>query len=139
MDKPKYFYLDSSHWEQTQGIKTMTLRNDLNRGVKILTEWSYTDGWGSTRNSLRFFNVLRKNIDMNKVYCAKLTYTTLHHYTLSLYHADGYRIILKGVSGGYHGEGTRGCHDVLKACGFNETQCNKAFEYETFKVMKRIS
>lgn len=139
MDKPKFFYLDSSNWVNTEGVKTVTLRNDLNRGVKLLTEWSYVECTGITRNSLRFFNVLRKSIDMSKIVRAELTFNQRQWYTLWLYHADGYRIMLKGVSGGYYGEGTRGCHDILKACGFSDAQCDKAFKHETFKVMKKVS
>jgi hypothetical protein len=132
----KFFYLDSTNYSKRQGIRIPTLKKDLIRGVKNLSEIAYSKHWGSTRGSLRFFNILTKHIDVTKIHRAIMKYSHKHHYTLFLHSVEGYRIVLKGVSGGYSGEGTRGCHDVLTACGFNAEQCKKAFTKETFEVRK---
>jgi hypothetical protein len=139
MYKPKngFFYLNESLYKP-KGIKTVTLKKDVERGVKTLSEWSYADDWGATRTSLRFFNALKKYIDVTKVFKAEMLYSIKTHYTLRLYTINGHTLIFKGVSSGYIGDGTRGCYDILKACGFSEPQCQKAFSLESFKVYKKI-
>lgn len=134
--KSKYYSLDDSYSKRRKGVRVLTLKADLQRGVKRLPEYAYSKQWGSTSGSLRFFNVLMKYIDVTKVNRAKLKHSLPHHFTMELYHPEGFTIVLKGVSGGYFGEGSRGCHDVLLACGFNQVQANKAFSHEQFEVRK---
>lgn len=134
----KLYSIDSEHNNRRNGIKTITLKQDISRGVKHLSEWSYAENWGSTRGSLRFINELRKHIDLSAVHTAKLTYSQGKQFTLWLYTREGFTVHLKGVSGGFFGEGTRGCHDVLKVCGFTQAQCDKAFKHESFTVKKSL-
>lgn len=132
-----FFYLnDDSKRIQFRGVRKITLLRDLYRGVKFLNEQAYHTGWGSTRASLRFFKYLQKHINVTKAYRAKLTLSQKHWYTLKVWTLDGYVMQFKGVSGGYTGEGTRGCYDILKACGFSERQCQQAFREEQFEVRK---
>lgn len=133
-----YYYLESSLSTMKKGVRIPTLLSDISRGVKLLGDYAYLKQCGGTRGSLRFFNVLSRHLDMSRVYRATMKYSHRHHYTFTLYTTDGYRVVLKGVSGGYYVEGTRGCHDILKACGFSDRQCNKALHHESFEVRKNI-
>jgi hypothetical protein len=139
LDRNKYYYLDERGRLKYKGVRIVTLRRDLNRGVKFLNEKAYHISYGATRSSIRFFAYLSSQIDVTNVYRAKLTLSQRHWFTLRLWTTDGYLIMLKGVSGGYFGEGTRGCYDILKACGFNERQCWKAFKEEQFEVRKYLT
>lgn len=133
-----FYYLDSPLTNPAHHVNWRLLKEDIARGVTRLPEYVYVPGWGSTTASLRFLNALRRFLDVTKAHRAVLTYSSRHHFTLSVYLKDGPELVFKGVSGGYFGEGTRGCHDILRACGFNDKQCKKPFTLETFTVMKRI-
>lgn len=135
----EFFYLNeniSSH--KGYGLRLKTLGRDIERGVRRLSEWAYNPNWGSTRSSMRFLNALiDAGIDIQNAYRAELRHNQKDWYTLFVYTIDGYTLMFKGVSGGYYGEGTRGCYDILKACGFNEKQCQKVWHNESFKVVKK--
>lgn len=142
MYKPhfEYFYLNDHFISNTKyiKIKTRTLKKDIERGVKFLSEWSYCEKWGATPSSLRFLNALKKHINVKSAIKAELVYSQKKHWTLYIYTNEGYTLLFKGVSGGYYGQGTRGCYDILKACGFNERQCQKTWKNGTFKVLKNM-
>lgn len=135
-----YYDLFVSHrtyGQRTKGTRKITLKRDMDRGVKYLNEQAYHKLCGGTRASLSFFEYVSTLIDVKNVYRATLKQSKRHWVTLRLYTTDGYVINFKGCNGGYMGEGTRGTHDILKACGFNERQCKKAFTDEEFTVIKR--
>lgn len=132
-----YFYLDDSGANPVGNVNMKLLQHDIQRGVKRLPEYAYTRNWGSTRGSMQFMNALRRLINVENAKRAVLTYSHEHHFVLTIYTTDGYTLVFKGVSGGYTGEGTRGCYDILKVCGFREEQCQKVWKSETFTVFKR--
>jgi hypothetical protein len=132
-----FYYLNDSHANPVGHVKGRQLALDIQRGVKRLPEYAFVDGWGSTQGSMRFMNALRKFVNVELAYRAELRYTQRDHFTLVVWTRDGFELVFKGVSGGYHGEGTRGCYDILKVCGFNEAQCQKVWANETFTVIKR--
>lgn len=114
----------------TKFIKRNTLKSDIERGVKFLSERSYSNVCGSTRSSALFCLQLKKHIDFSLVYRVDLKHNNRHWYTVQLYTKNGYVIQLKGFSFGYYGEGSRGCHAILKECGFNKEQINRIFKHE---------
>jgi hypothetical protein len=118
-------------------VKMRQLAYDIQRGVKRLPEDAFVEGWGSTYASLRFMNALRKFINIENAHRAELKFNQRNWYTLVIHTRDGFELVFKGVSGGFHGEGPRGCYDILKVCGFNEAQCQKVWTNETFTVIKR--
>jgi hypothetical protein len=133
-----FFYLNDGQSNPVSHVKSRLLISDIQRGVKRLSESAFLDQWGSTRASMRFMNALRRTIDVTATR-AQLKYSQLNHYTLVVYTRSGFELVFKGVSGGYHGEGTRGCYDILKLCGFSETQCQKVWSQQTFTVIKSLT
>lgn len=86
---------------------------------------------GVTSYSLKIWNHIKKHIDVTKFTKAEMTFVDGREwYTLTLTHLNGFKVKLKGVSSGYHGEGTRGCYQVLKDCGFSKPErvFQKGFE-----------
>jgi hypothetical protein len=132
-----FYYLGDQHASPVGHVKGRQLAFDIQRGVKRLPEYAYIDSWGSTQSSMRFMNALRNVINVDLANRAELRYSQRDHFTLMVWTKDGFELVFKGVSGGYHGEGTRGCYDILKVCGFNEAQCQKVWTNETFTVIKR--
>lgn len=106
-------------------IKRNTLKRDIERGVKFLSEGSYSNVCGSTRSSALFIQQVAKFVDLSKVYRVDLKHNNRHWYTVRLFSKDGYVIQLKGCSYGYYGEGSRGTYAVLTACGFNPAKFEK--------------
>lgn len=133
----KFFSLDSQLANPVGHVNWALLKADIARGVVRLPEYAYVASWGSTLGSLRFLNALMRFFDVTTAHRAKLSYDPRHHYTLSVFLKNGPELVFKGVSGGYYGEGPRGCYDILKACGFSERQCQKVWTNETFLVYKR--
>lgn len=143
--KPEYYYYSPNIFTEARirsVVNVNALMQDLQRGVTTLSEEAYCRGWGSTQTSLAFAVALIKVLEQAKgqdgvtARRADMTLSDKHHYTLRVTTFSGYDIVFKGVSGGYYGEGTRGAHDILKLFGFNEKQCNRAFEHEQFDVRK---
>lgn len=135
----RYFYLEDSYAQPLpNNVKMKELVQDVKRGVKRLSEDAYCPYWGSTTSSLRFFIALRQGIDV-RAKKAELRYSQKNHFTLFVETFSGYTLMFKGCSGGYYGEGSRGCYDILKACGFSEEQCQRVFEKETFTVTRRVA
>jgi hypothetical protein len=123
----------------TKFIQTKTLGNDINRGVKFLSESSYSNALGCTKSSILFIMKLRNRINLSKVYRVDLKYTpTKHWYTVELFTKDGFHIQLKGCSYGYYGEGSRGTYAVLKECGFDEKRIQRIFEIGADKKSIRM-
>ena len=114
-------------------MKTI-LRKDIERGVKFLSETSYSHIWGCTRSSALFCMELRKYIDFDLVYRVDMALTQQHHYTVRLFTKDGYTIQLKGFSFGYWGEGSRGSLAILREIGFKRKQINRIFNHGVDKV-----
>lgn len=138
--KQEYYYLDYySNTQYWNGFKTKTLQADVQRGVTTLSETAYTDGYGSTRGSLCYllvlFKLFGKQLTGTK---AQMTVDKRHNYRFRVETAEGFTLVFEGVSAGYYGEGTRGCHDILKALGFSQKQCNYPFQKETFTCSRRI-
>lgn len=111
----------------TRFIKRNTLARDIARGVKFLSEGSYSNVTGSTKSSALFCLALKKHLDFSLVYRVDFKKTNKHWFTVQLYFKNGYVVQLKGFSYGYYGEGPRGSMAVLKECGFNDKQINKLF------------
>lgn len=134
--KNKYYYLYSFSSTSREGIKLKTLKKDLERGVKHINSQAYMtfNTSGITRYDIKFLEQLEKLLFLNGK-SAEMIYQK-NSYKLTVKTHEGYTIVFYGVSGGFYGEGTRGCHDVLKAFGFNEAQCNKPFKHENFKVIR---
>lgn len=129
---------DWTYGRTTRFIRTKILRNDLARGVKFLSESSYSIINGSTKSSAIFMLKLKNLIDITKVYRVDLKKTTRHWYTLELYTKDGFHIQLKGCSYGYYGEGSRGSYAVLRECGFDEKRIQRIFEHGADKKSIRM-
>lgn len=127
----EYYYLQ---FGRPQGVNLASLQRDINRGVRQLTESAYTISYGSTRGSLNFCLAIIQlfGYDKAKALKAQLTFSETHHFKLRVYMVTGHEVVFEGVSGGYWGEGTRGCHDILKVFGFNKKQCSYPFKKETF-------
>jgi hypothetical protein len=119
---------DWNYRKSTGFIKRNTLISDIRRGVKFLSESSYSNVCGSTKSSVLFVAQVMKFIDIKKVYRVDLKHNNKHWYTVRLFTKDGYVIQLKGCSYGYYGEGSRGTWAVLNACGFD----SKKFEKRIF-------
>ena len=137
--KPE-FYNFHDRFFQTRGIVNMNLlQSDVMRGVKHLNEEAYCRLYGSTNGSLFFIGALINLFgrDWLTATRAELTYNQNRSPELRVYTRTGYCLLFKGVSGGFYGEGPRGCHDILKLCGFNKEQCERPFKKETFTASKR--
>ncbi len=136
-----YFYLTESYSYPKGHVQVRVLANDIQTGVKRLAEYAYCSAYGVTRTSMRFMNALIHLLGQEAIQGVKaeLAYSQKHHFTLTVHTISGFELVFKGVSGGYYGEGTRGCYDILKVCGFNEKQCQRAFEKETFTASRRIN
>lgn len=133
MIKVKYF------GRKVRGIAVKTINADINRGVTTFNEKSYTVNHGSTSNSLAFFNAMMKH-DIGNVKGVKFEQSEKHWYTTTLTTDKGYTIILKGLSFGYHGEGSRGAESILKALGFNKQQVAKVFTKQSnFRLRKAVA
>lgn len=139
--KPDYYYMSEYSFPPNR-IRSMVnlqaLERDLQRGVSTLSEHSYCAGWGTTQTSIAFAIAVRQALGPQdfKARRAEMLYSKKLHYTLRIETFSGYTIIFKGVSGGFGGEGPRGAHDILKTFGFDERQCSKVFEKETFELRK---
>lgn len=133
----EFFYLTSSYANPTGHVKVRLLHQDLARGVKRLSEEAYCPNWGSTSTSLRFMNTLLSIFGDLNVVRAELRYSKAKHFTLVLKTMYEQELIFKGVSGGYYGEGSRGCYDILKACGFSEKQIERVWTSEQFVITRR--
>jgi hypothetical protein len=120
----------------TKFIKRNTLKRDLERGVKFLSEGSYSNVTGSTKSSALFCLALKKHIDFSLVYRADFKHNTKHWYTVNLYFRDGYVVQLKGFSFGYWGEGSRGSMAILKHCGFKDWQIEKLFDHANQRKLR---
>jgi hypothetical protein len=130
---------DWTYGRTTKFIKRNTLKSDINRGVKFLSERSYSNVTGSTKSSALFMLQVKKVIDLTKVYRVDLKYTSNKHwYTVELFTKDGYHIQLKGCSYGYYGEGSRGTYAVLRECGFPEKRIQRIFEHGADKKFMRF-
>lgn len=112
MTKPHYgsfFYLNEGSYSTIIGnVRLKALQEDIARGVKRLSEDAYCKNYGSTRGSLQFLTALNRYINLTAVR-AELRYSQRKHFTLVVKTVNGYELFFKGVSGGYFGEGSRGC------------------------------
>lgn len=133
--------LDEWKFGKTRGIKRLTLKRDIARGVKFLNEQAYSNIWGSTKSSALFCMALRKYIDFETVYRVDLMHSQRHWYTVRLHTTDGYVVQLKGFSFGYYGEGSRGTLAVLQECGFSAKQIHRIFKLGLTKLrmFRRVS
>lgn len=145
MTKPSnggYFYLhDSVRLNPTGYVKIKSIVSDVERGVKRLSEDAYCPSHGVTQTSLRFMTALVGlfGIEPLRAKTAELRYSKKHHFTLVVETVLGFTIVFKGVSGGYYGEGSRGCYDLLKAFGYSDKQCEQVFHKETFRLQRSLS
>lgn len=126
------FNYKPSDWNY--GIKSRvykrTLKKDIARGVKFLSDIAYAKDGGSTRGSMRFIQEVAKHIDLGKTYRAALTFENGGKwYTLKLFTKDGYTIMLKGCSFDYFGEGSRGSFAALTFCGFKPKQIERILNH----------
>ena len=121
-------------------IKTKTLKNDIRRGVKHLSEHSYSNLYGATRSSLEFIREAFKH-DIGEALKVDFKHTKKKWYTVTISTSKGYTVQVKGLSFGYYGEGSRGSKEVLEMLGFNEKQQKRVFQpiedYKGFKVFKK--
>ncbi|MNV38663.1 hypothetical protein D3C71_1302250 [compost metagenome] len=117
-------------------IDANTLKRDLLRGVKRLTEEAYSPRWGTTDNSLRFTLLCLKLLD-TKVVKAEFRFSQVHWHTVILSTFSGHEIMLKGFSSGSVCTGSRAAFDILKFCGFRQSQCDNVWEKESFIVSRR--
>lgn len=132
-----FFYLEDSTIQNfTRTVNARAIFNDVQRGVRRLNEEAYCQSYGVTRSSLAFAIIVNQMVGITAKR-AELTYTPQKHYTLKVFTRSGFEVVFKGVSGGYFGEGARGCYDILKFCGFSEEQCQRVWENENFTVSKR--
>jgi hypothetical protein len=120
----------------TKFIKRNTLKRDIARGVKFLSEGSYSNVLGSTKSSALFCLALKKHIDFSLVYRADFKHNNKHWYTVTLHFRNGYVVQLKGFSFGYWGEGSRGSMAILKDCGFKDWQIEKLFVHHYQKNLR---
>lgn len=136
--EPDYFYL-TSQLALTGRMNHKALREDIQRGVKRLTDYSYCKGYGATNTSLFFLNQLRDILGAQnlKGKYAVLELDKNNNPILRVQTTTGFELVFTGLAGGYYGEGSRGCRDILKAVGFSKAQYEKPFKEETFKVIKR--
>jgi hypothetical protein len=136
-----FFALNSEalvHQAKTTRRSVLNLINaDAKRGVRRLSDEAYCRHYGSTRDSLIFLLIVSSEMSCEAVR-AELTHSAKQHFTLKVHLKTGYTLVFKGVAGGYFGEGSRGCYDILKFCGFNEKQCQKVWTNETFTCSRRI-
>ena len=134
----QFFYLTGSNVLDyaKRTINVRALKDDIARGVKNLSEDAYCSGYGSTRSSLSFFLVLSKLMNIQPS-SARMTYKN-YNYRLEVLTVDGYRLIFKGVSAGYYGEGSRGTHDILLALKFSKEQRAKVWKENEFLVRKVV-
>lgn len=135
----KYYYLFNGR-QIRKGIKLLTLKRDLERGVKHINTRSYmTENLcGVTQFDIRFLEQISKLIWLNGKR-AVMDYDPRHSWILRVYTHNGYSFVFNGVSSGYGGEGTRGAYDILKLFGFNDKQCKKVFQrcnLEGFTVVR---
>jgi hypothetical protein len=143
----KQFNYKLSDWtyghKVRKAVHKKILKRDIERGVKFLSDIAYSPAGGSTRGSTLFLLELKKHIDLGKVYRADLTYVNgRKHYTVKLFTTDGYTIMLKGISFGYFGEGSRGSYAVLKECGFNEKNFGHIFKHTgrtQYRFFRRVT
>jgi hypothetical protein len=112
---------------KVKGIKRKTLKADILRGVKTLNETAYTEYYGSTNNSLEFFNTVMKH-DIGNVTSVKMEINPKHWYSTILTTDKGFTIRLKGLAFGYHGEGSRGAYQVLTTLGVSHQKAKRVFE-----------
>ena len=136
--EPEYYAL-TSNLALRGNIALQELQRDIARGVKQLSDSSYCESYGSTNTSLFFLNKLQSILGTHSLQAkfATLEVTKQGNSRLRVQTFSGFELIFTGVAGGYFGEGSRGCRDILKAVGFSENQYNKPFTDETFKVFKR--
>jgi hypothetical protein len=120
----------------TRFIKRNTLKRDIERGVKFLSEGSYSNVTGSTKSSALFCLALKKHIDFSLVYRADFKHNNRHWYTVTLHFRNGYVVQLKGFSFGYWGEGSRGSMSILSECGFKDSQIVKLFDHANQKKLR---
>ena len=122
----------------TKFIKRNTLKRDIERGVKFLSEGSYSNVMGSTKSSALFCLALKKHLDFSLVYRVDFKFNNKHWYTVQLYFRTGHVVQLKGFSYGYWGEGSRGSMAILKECGFKISQIEKIFVHGADKKTLRF-
>lgn len=120
--------LDNWKYGRTKGfIKRNTLRKDIRRGVRFLSDSAYSEYSGVTKISALFVLELKKLIDLKQVYRVDFKYSQKHNYSVWLFSKQGFVIKLKGFSFGYYGEGSRGSLALLQEIGFNEKQIHRIF------------
>lgn len=132
----EYYYLEGV---KPVGAHVSELKRDIDRGVKTLKDSAYMISYGATTSSLSFLLVLsnlvgRQNLVASK---AELVHKLAMDWRLHVTLTSGHTLIFTGVSGGYFGEGTRGCHDILKFFGFSQKQCTYPFEKQKFTCIKK--
>jgi hypothetical protein len=128
-----------SEWQigRTTGmIHKQLLKRDIMRGVRFINEQAYSKITGCTKSSALFLLELRKHIDFGKVYRVDCKHSQKHHFTVKLFTTDGYVIMLKGLSFGYWGEGSRGSQAALEACGFKPNQIKRLFDHANQKFIR---
>ena len=121
-------------------VKTRTLEQDIERGVKHLSEQSYSTWYGATTSSEEFTEYVLSHFDVGTVVRVVFTQTNKHHYTVTFFTDKGYTILTKGFSFGYYGQGTRAVHKLLHNLGFSKRQINKVFQRKSdFQLYKRAA
>lgn len=140
LNQKSYYYLNSHLASPVGQVKTKTIMNDLNRGVTRLTEDAYCKNYGASITSIRFMIALMNIIGHNGMQGVRAELKTANNRsTLTVKTSSNLTIVFLGVSGGYFGEGSKSCHDILKAFGFNEKQSNKPFERDNFLVTRKVT
>ena len=121
-------------------IKTRTLKKDIERGVKHLSEHSYSNLYGATRSSLEFVREAFKQ-DIGEAIKVDARHTKKNWYTVSISTSKGYTVQVKGFSFGYYGEGSRGLFEALEMLGFTRNLAQKCYgkreDFTGFKMYKR--
>lgn len=116
-------------------ISVNKFKYDLQRGVKRLPDYAFSSAGGASLTSLQFLMVCYNHLELKGV-SAKMSYKN-NKYLLEVNLLSGHLLVFTGVGSGYVGEGSRTAYDILKACGFSESQLNNIWNRENFRIFRR--
>lgn len=121
-------------------IKTKTLKKDIERGVKHLSEHSYSNLYGATRSSIEFVEKAFTH-DIGQPVKVIASHTRKHWYTVAIHTSKGYTVQVKGFSFGHYSEGSRGLFGTLEALGFTKDLAEKCYskreDYTGFSITRK--
>jgi hypothetical protein len=117
-------------------INKKLLVQDIRKGVKHLSDFTYCNYWGKSIASVEFIKTLKELIKEFHVYRVEMKNDTVNGYRMVL-NTSEHTIVLYGLTSGYISKSTRNAYKILRLIGFSKEKASVIFEQSSFIIYNR--